>query len=353
MKREIKSTGGYFYSGGPLRAKSGWSLRRCAGSSAVCKKLSCGLQETELWSPCEPRCHDVDPTPSALSPGPPPHPLSAHKCARERGRSAHARAQVHNANMSGSESKTELCEMGQGGLAEAAGPGIAPGRSRRRGVLFERYVQPCVAELLGCALFIFVGCSSVVENPATTGALQPALAHGLALGIAIAVLGQISGGHFNPAVSVSVCLIGGLQIVLLLPYILSQMLGGLIGAGLARVSAPFPHLPHSYVAVNFVDEFSHHQCVFSHESAGGPIKCALALPAEMLLCLRAKVSGACMNPARAFGPAVVSGYWDYHWIYWVGPLAGALITAFLIRYVPSSPRRSIPCSALCINVISV
>ncbi|MFT7798944.1 aquaporin-8-like [Arapaima gigas] len=351
MKREIKSTGGYFYSGGPLRAKSGWSLRRCAGSSAVCKKLSCGLQETELWSPCEPRCHDVDPTPSALSPGPPPHPLSAHKCARERGRSAHARAQVHNANMSGSESKTELCEMGQGGLAEAAGPGIAPGRSRRRGVLFERYVQPCVAELLGCALFIFVGCSSVVENPATTGALQPALAHGLALGIAIAVLGQISGGHFNPAVSVSVCLIGGLQIVLLLPYILSQMLGGLIGAGLARaIATPESYANSSGGAFNVVTADSQVGRAVMAEmvmtvfltmtvcmgavncktrSLLAPLCIGFTVAADILA--GAKVSGACMNPARAFGPAVVSGYWDYHWIYWVGPLAGALITAFLIR----------------------
>uniref|UniRef100_A0A8K9WNP1 Uncharacterized protein n=1 Tax=Oncorhynchus mykiss TaxID=8022 RepID=A0A8K9WNP1_ONCMY len=43
------------------------------------------------------------------------------------------------------------------------------------------------------------------------------------------------------------------------------------------------------------------------------------------------VSGACMNPARAFGPAVVADYWSYHWIYWVGPMSGALLTASFIR----------------------
>ncbi|CAB1338277.1 unnamed protein product, partial [Coregonus sp. 'balchen'] len=43
------------------------------------------------------------------------------------------------------------------------------------------------------------------------------------------------------------------------------------------------------------------------------------------------VSGGCMNPARAFGPAVVANYWEYHWIYWVGPVAGALITGSLVR----------------------
>ncbi|XP_034049771.1 aquaporin-8-like [Thalassophryne amazonica] len=43
------------------------------------------------------------------------------------------------------------------------------------------------------------------------------------------------------------------------------------------------------------------------------------------------VSGACMNPARAFGPAVAAGYWDQQWVYWVGPTCGALLTAFFIR----------------------
>ncbi|NWR66533.1 AQP8 protein, partial [Bucorvus abyssinicus] len=56
---------------------------------------------------------------------------------------------------------------------------------------YERYVQPCVAELLGSALFIFIGCLSDINNTTGTGMLQPALAHGLALGISIAILGEI------------------------------------------------------------------------------------------------------------------------------------------------------------------
>ncbi|NXP59125.1 AQP8 protein, partial [Chloropsis cyanopogon] len=56
---------------------------------------------------------------------------------------------------------------------------------------YERHVQPCVAELLGSALFIFIGCLSVVEDSAGTGRLQPALAHGLALAVTVAVLGDI------------------------------------------------------------------------------------------------------------------------------------------------------------------
>ncbi|NWV01941.1 AQP8 protein, partial [Upupa epops] len=56
---------------------------------------------------------------------------------------------------------------------------------------FERHAQPCLAELLGTALFIFIGCLSVLEQAQGSGRLQPALAHGLALAIVIAALGEI------------------------------------------------------------------------------------------------------------------------------------------------------------------
>lgn len=86
-------------------------------------------------------------------------------------------------------SKTELCDMP---CPDAADPEERP-RNEPRGAAaaFESYLQPCLAELLGSALFIFVGCCSVVQNSATTGLLQPALAHGLALVVVIAVLGEI------------------------------------------------------------------------------------------------------------------------------------------------------------------
>lgn len=62
---------------------------------------------------------------------------------------------------------------------------------RWRGCWYERFVQPCLVELLGSALFIFIGCLSVIENGTDAGLLQPALAHGLALGLVIATLGSI------------------------------------------------------------------------------------------------------------------------------------------------------------------
>ncbi|XP_071777337.1 aquaporin-8-like [Centroberyx gerrardi] len=216
---------------------------------------------------------------------------------------------------------------------------------------FERHVQPCLAELLGSALFILVGCLSVIENTEGTGRLQPALAHGLALGIVIAVLGEISGGHFNPAVSVSVFLIGGLNVFQLVPYILAQLCGGMMGAGLAKVITP---------EGNYANSTGAAFTTVKGDAQIGPAtvaEMAMTLFLTMVVCMGAvnkrtssllaplcigltvtadilvggAVSGACMNPARAFGPAVMANHWSYHWIYWVGPMSGAMLTGSIIR----------------------
>ncbi|XP_052359714.1 aquaporin-8-like [Oncorhynchus keta] len=253
------------------------------------------------------------------------------------------------------ESKTELWDLDINVIQpEGKGPDPATdGNSSTEPFrdAFQRYIQPCLAELLGSSLFIFVGCLSVIENTEGTGRLQPALAHGLALGIVIAVLGEISGGHFNPAVSVSVFLIGGLNIILLVPYILAQMCGGMIGAGLAKVISPSMNyakvsgaafdtvqtdtqiVPATVAEVIMTLFLTMVVCMGAvngrTRSLLAPLCIGLTVTADILA--GGAVSGACMNPARAFVPAVVADYWSYHWIYWVGPMSGALLTASFIR----------------------
>ncbi|XP_034844934.1 aquaporin-8 [Mirounga leonina] len=233
-----------------------------------------------------------------------------------------------------------------GGKAKAPSMG-----GRCRGSWYERFLQPCLVELLGSALFIFIGCLSVIENGTDTGLLQPALAHGLALGLIIATLGNISGGHFNPAVSLAAMLIGGLNLVMLLPYWISQLCGGLIGAALAKAVSPEEKFWNASGAA-FVT-------VQEPGQVAGAVVAELVLTALLALavCMGAidertqgplapfsigfavtvdilaggAVSGACMNPARAFGPAVVANHWDFHWIYWLGPLLASLLVGVLIR----------------------
>ncbi|XP_005054330.1 PREDICTED: aquaporin-8 [Ficedula albicollis] len=215
----------------------------------------------------------------------------------------------------------------------------------------ERHVQPCLAELLGTALFIFMGCLAVLEDSGGTGRLQPALAHGLALGVTVAVLGDISGGHFNPAVSLGVCLVRGLHMTMLIPYWLSQLCGGMIGAGLAKAVAPSERfrnasggalgaitadeqVPAALVAEIVLSSFL--LLVVCMGTVNGRTRTPLAplcigLAVTVGVLAGGGVSGACMNPARAFGPAVVANYWDYHWVYWAGPMVAALLVGALLR----------------------
>ncbi|KAL7850611.1 hypothetical protein SRHO_G00199600 [Serrasalmus rhombeus] len=248
-------------------------------------------------------------------------------------------------------SKTEPWMWNSGSLSITESVEDEETKVHRAVSVFQFYVQPWLAELVGSTLFIFTGCMSVIENPLDTGSLQPALAHGLALGIVIALFGEISGGHFNPAVSVSVCLIGGLNVILLLPYITAQLCGGLIGASLAKVISP----PNNY----FNTSGAAFNTVKDSDQVGPAVvaEVVMTLFLTMSVCMGAvngktrtllapfcigltitadvlaggSISGACMNPARAFGPAAVAHYWTYHWIYWVGPMAGAVLTGTLIR----------------------
>ncbi|XP_007952360.1 aquaporin-8 [Orycteropus afer afer] len=217
---------------------------------------------------------------------------------------------------------------------------------------YERFVQPCLVELLGSTLFIFIGCLSVIQNGPDTGLLQPALAHGLALGLIIATLGNISGGHFNPAVSLAAMLIGGLNLMMLLPYWISQLCGGLIGAALAKaVSSEERFWNASGAAFVTVQEpgqvvgavvaevilttlLALAVCMGAiNKKTQGPLApFSIGFSVTVDILAGGAVSGACMNPARAFGPAVMANHWNFHWIYWLGPLLASLLVGVLIRF---------------------
>ncbi|XP_044533818.1 aquaporin-8 [Gracilinanus agilis] len=243
--------------------------------------------------------------------------------------------QDHRATIFMSESKSESMEMKKQNL---------PCR-------YEQYLQPCIVELLGSALFIFIGCLSVIENVEGVGRLQPALAHGLALGLTISILGNISGGHFNPAVSLAVVLIGGLNYMMLIPYCLSQLCGGIIGAALAKAVSPEERFLNAsgaafttitgdeQVGAAMVAEFIMTLflilavCMGAiNEKTKSPLApFCIGFTVTVDILAGGAISGACMNPARAFGPAVISNYWQYQWVYWLGPLAASLTAGTLIR----------------------
>ncbi|KAM5152859.1 aquaporin-8 [Mantella aurantiaca] len=222
---------------------------------------------------------------------------------------------------------------------------------------YEEYVQPCIAELIGTMLFVFIGCMSVIMN-SIPGSLQPSLAHGLALGLTIAILGGISGGHFNPAVSLGAWIIGGLKLVLVVPYWVCQLSGGMIGAAIARgltqedayrtaTGAAFDIVKGddqvaravgAEIVMTFFLVLAVCMGAINKKTATPLAPFCIGFTVATDILAGGAISGACMNPARAFGPAVAANYWAYHWIYWVGPMIGGLLVGGIVRLLLGDPK---------------
>ncbi|XP_072523370.1 aquaporin-8a.2 [Salminus brasiliensis] len=217
--------------------------------------------------------------------------------------------------------------------------------------MFERVIQPCIAELVGTTFFVFIGCVSVIENVEGVGRLQPALVHGLAVAVMVACMAEISGSHFNPPFTIGIFLCGGIQLSMAVFYLISQLIGGVLGAAMSKVMTSGKNYLNATGAAFTI--------LKSDDQLGAAIFAEIAMTClvTMVVLLGAvngksksplvpfmvgctviinilaggDVSGTCLNPARALGPAVMSGYWTYHWVYWVGPISGGLVAAALVR----------------------
>uniref|UniRef100_A0A8C2SE40 Aquaporin-8 n=1 Tax=Capra hircus TaxID=9925 RepID=A0A8C2SE40_CAPHI len=243
------------------------------------------------------------------------------------------------------EAAAPMCDL-ESGSVKVKEPS---NRGRWHGCWYERLVQPCLVELLGSALFIFIGCLSVIENGPDTGRLQPALAHGLALGLVIATLGNISGGHFNPAVSLAAMLVGGLKLTMLSqlslhphcgadhcsPQVVSpeERFWNATGAAFVTVQESEQVAGAVVAEIILTTLLALTVCMgaINQKTLGPLAPLCIGFSVTVDILAGGAVSGACMNPARAFGPAMVANHWDYHWIYWLGPLLASLLVGVLIR----------------------
>ncbi|XP_020491951.1 aquaporin-8b [Labrus bergylta] len=244
------------------------------------------------------------------------------------------------------DEKMEMGEVGASLMSSDVKPPPAKPTNR-----FDRVFQPCLGELVGTTFFVFIGCVSVIENVESTGRLQPALVHGLAIAALVACMAEISGSHFNPPFTLAIYLCGGMQLNMVAPYLACQLLGGVLGAAMAKAmtsrenfikahGAAFTVLqPDAEIGGALFGEVAM-TCLITMVLLLGAFNAKTKNPmvpfmvgGTVILTILAggDVSGTCMNPARAFGPAVVSNYWTYHWIYWVGPIAGGVVAAALVR----------------------
>ncbi|KAI4896794.1 hypothetical protein NFI96_026702 [Prochilodus magdalenae] len=218
---------------------------------------------------------------------------------------------------------------------------------------YQRFVQPCIAELIGTTFFVFIGCVSVIENVETTGRLQPALVHGLAVAVLITCLAEISGSHFNPPFTIAIYLCGGIELFLVVPYIVCQLIGGVLGAAMAKLMTTNENYARAHGAAFTILQSDEQllralfgeiamTCLIAMVVLLGAVNAKSKSPLLPFLAgctviinvlAGGDVSGTCLNPARAIGPALLTGHWSYHWVYWVGPVTGSLIAVALVRFL--------------------
>jgi len=212
-------------------------------------------------------------------------------------------------------------------------------------------MKASLAEFIGVFFFVFIGAGAICTDAITHGSVGLvgiALAHGLMMAINIAALGHISGGHFNPAVTIALATINKISVKDAASYVVAQLLGA--GAAGFLLKAIFPSLasaapylgatlpgngidPSTCLLIEIVLTFVLLTAVYGTAVApGGPrgvVPFAVGLAIAVDILAGGPLSGASMNPARTMGPVFATGNTDLLWIYWVGPVGGALAAVWL------------------------
>jgi aquaporin-4 len=180
-----------------------------------------------------------------------------------------------------------------------------------------------------------------------------AFAHGSAIGLMVYTFGHVSGAHINPAVTIPMIITRKIGIADGTGYIILQLVGAITAAFTLKAI-----LPELGAAVNFGTQAPGEiinssatsalglEAIFTfflvtvifmtavHKKAAAGIQgISIGGMIFLLHIVGVPLTGASMNPARTFGPALVSGFWEFHWVYWVGPIIGGIIAGLIMNYV--------------------
>jgi aquaporin Z len=227
-------------------------------------------------------------------------------------------------------------------------------------------VRSLVCELIGTFALTFIGAGAILTTTWTGG--QPglvgiAIAHGLALSIAVSATMNISGGHINPAVTAAMWATGRIKTPSAVGYIVAQCVGATIAGVLLTIV--FRSLPAGAAGISGLDAIS--RCKLGTPFFGANISAGIAVLVEVILTflllfavfgtavderapkiggfgigltvgmdilMGGPITGAAMNPARTIGTLIGGGtatasLWSQHWVYWVGPVVGAVLAAVI------------------------
>ncbi len=208
------------------------------------------------------------------------------------------------------------------------------------------------AELIATFTFVFMGVGAVgaalslVTPIDGAGLVIIALGHGLGIFLGIVVIGRVTGAHLNPAVTIAVIVSGNIGIIRGLSYIVGQLAGAALAAllldqfvwGLSNLGVHGLGAGVSTgdglvieVILTFFLVFTIFATAIDKRgnAAWAPLAIGLVIFVDHLIAV--PLTGASVNPARSFGPALIHGAWDDHWIYWVAPVLGGLVAA--VAYV--------------------
>jgi aquaporin TIP len=219
----------------------------------------------------------------------------------------------------------------------------------------EGWSQRAVAEFVGTFTLIFAGVGAIALGADLDGV---AFAHGLAIAVMVSAVGHISGGHFNPAITFGFLITRRIQPVLAGIYWLAQLAGALAAALLVkwlmpgdalRIGVPTVHVVGSFEAAVLEAILTFFLVWVVFATAADPrgsftsiAGLAIGLTITIDVFMGGPLTGAAMNPARAFGPELVGNFWGEAWIYWLGPLIGASIAAVGYDWLYLRPPRPTP-----------
>ena len=217
------------------------------------------------------------------------------------------------------------------------------------------------AEAIATYALVFFGPLSIILSVVAFGdglsiesIIMISLGHGAVIGLMVYAFGHISGAHINPAVTIPMMITKKISVQDGIGYIIFQLLGAIIAA--LSLKAILPELG---AKVNFGTQGGPSELLNSSIMAGITVEIILTFFLVTVIFLTAvhkkapagihgisiggmvfllhlvgvPLTGASMNPARTFGPALVSGFWELHWLYWVAPIIGGIIAGVIMNYV--------------------
>lgn len=219
-------------------------------------------------------------------------------------------------------------------------------------MLFSQYMKKYIAEFIGTFTLVFCGTGAVTVNEITNGSVTHvgiAITFGLTVMAMIYALGEVSGAHLNPAVTIAFAINKNFAWKRVTPYIISQLAGGFAASIILKYLFPTSlllgaTLPSGSALQSFVLEIiltfflmlvilqvakgSKEQSMFA----------GLAIGSVVLLeaMFAGPVCGASMNPARSLAPAIMSNHLESLWIYLVAPFIGAILAVGIYRILKTN-----------------